>query len=128
MSNIITRLKESAGFVSLSGATYEQIERAENSLGLKFSDEYREYLTAFGVASAAGHEFTGICASSRLNVVDVTELERQQNIVPNDWYVVEQANIDGIVIWQASTGEVYQTIPNGLPIKLCDSLSEYLDM
>ena len=79
---------------------------------LKFSDEYRKYLARYGVASANGHEFTGICASSRLNVVDVTISERINN--PNiqmDYYVVEQANIDRIVIWQSQTGEIYQSAP-----------------
>jgi hypothetical protein len=42
-------------------------------------------------------------------------------------YVVEQANIDGIVIWQSETGEVFQTMPNALPIKISDSLLEYLE-
>lgn len=33
------------------------------------------------------------------------------------WYVIEEAHIDGIVIWQNELGHVYQTSPFGLPKK-----------
>lgn len=42
------------------------------------------------------------------------------------YYVVEQANIDGIVIWQASDGKVYQTNPKLKPLQIAESLSEYI--
>lgn len=129
MSDIIKRIQTKPNFCMLSGASLEQIEQAEKALSLKFADEYREYLTAFGVASIYGHEFTGICSSSRLNVVSVTISERINNSTAStNWYVVEQANIDGIVIWQSSTGEVWQTVPNKPPEKLCRSLCEYIQL
>ena len=61
-------------------------------------------------------------------MVQVT-LEERANLpdVPADWYVVEQANIDGIVIWQAVSGEIYQTQPGAQPVKIADSLTEYID-
>ena len=129
MSNIVKKLKAQPNFHALSAANIEQIEQAEKALELKFADEYREYLISFGVVSFYGHEFTGICKYPRLNVVDVTICERINNpTIPTDWYVVEQANIDGIVIWQSgSTGEIYQTIPNAPAVKLCGSMCEYLD-
>ena len=127
--DIIKTMQEYSDLISGVGVSEEKIQNAETSLQLQFSDEYRKYLTVFGIAAVNGHEFTGICESQRVNVTNVTFTER--NRMPTaraEWYVVEQANIDGIVIWQSSTGEVYQTIPNGLPIKLCNSLSEYLDL
>ena len=81
----------------------------------------------YGAVTFSGHELTGICNSKRLNVVDVTKEERKYNKVPEDWYVIEQANIDDIVIWQDTNGAVYQTMPNKKPIKLCNSLLEYID-
>lgn len=110
-------------------ATPSEVSQAEQALHLAFSPEYREYLSAYGVASADGHEFTGICASPRLNVVNVTREERETNPgVPDDWYVVEQAHIDGIVIWQSEKGEVYQTQPGAEPFRLCASLAEYINL
>lgn len=129
MSDIVKMLRSKPNFRAMSGASQEQIEQAEKTLTLRFAAEYREYLSEFGVASACGHELTGICASPRLNVVDVTISERVSNQkIPSNWYVVEQANIDGIIIWQSGTGEVYQTTPNAPPVFLCKSLFEYLEL
>ena len=106
----------------------EKIIEAENALELRFSDEYKSYLLAFGAASANGHEFTGICDSARLNVVEVTKEEWLYNSnVPHDLYVVEQTHIDGIVLWQPKTGQIYQTCPNSAPSLLYDSLCELLE-
>ena len=129
MSDIITKLRAKPFFYSLGCVSEVQIVTAEQQLGLKFSGEYREYIAEFGIVSFEGHEFTGICSSPRLNVVDVTLTERNRNpTVQEDWYVVEQANIDSIVIWQSSTGEVYQTMPGVAPVKLCSSLVEYISL
>jgi len=129
MSDIILKLKNMSGFTSLSSAAEEKITQAEEALNLTVSDEYREYVTVFGVVSFDGHEFTGICLFPRLNVADVTISERISNpTIPLNWYVVEQANIDGIVVWQSSAGEVWQTMPGSPPVKLCESLCEYLEL
>ncbi len=129
MDNFVLAMKHRDDLFFLKGASEEQVKSAEIKLGLGFSDEYRSYLLAFGVASANGHEFTGICGSPRLNVVDVTLEERRYNPnVPPDLYVVEEANIDGIVLWQSQAGKIYQTRPNQPPVPLCDSLSELLEM
>ncbi|MDR3313690.1 MAG: SMI1/KNR4 family protein [Oscillospiraceae bacterium] len=55
----------------MNGVTEQQIIEAEQKFGLKFFSDYREYLSEFGIVSFGGHEFTGICSSTRLNVVDV---------------------------------------------------------
>ena len=129
MSGFANKLRNLPDFISLISATSEQISKAENKLGLKFSNEYREYLTECGVASANGHEFTGVCKSSRLNVVDVTISERIRNPnIQTIYYVVEQINMDRIVVWQSNSGEVFITTPSMPPIKLCNSLCEYLEI
>ena len=127
MADITSILRGLPHFVALHSATAEEIKNAESKLDLRFSDEYCTYLKKFGVASAGGHELTGICNSPRLNVIDVTKNERANNPdVPKDWYVIEQANIDDIVIWQSATGEIYQTAPNSESMKICDSIAEYI--
>lgn len=127
MTSIVNKLRALPAFCSLTGVSMEQIADAENALALRFADDYREYLLAFGIASSDGHEFTGICNSKRLNVVDVTLAER--NIapdVPQNWYVLEETNIDGVVIWQNSIGEVFQTQPGREAIKIAGSICDYL--
>ena len=126
-TNIAELMLQQPVFHSRSPVPSEDIDAAERELGLCFATDYREYIAAFGVASFAGHELTGVCKSKRLSVVDVTIEERSNTAVPSDWYVLEQANIDGIVIWQASNGAVYQTAPNAKAKKICGSLAEYIE-
>ena len=129
MTSIVNKLRALPAFCSLTGVSMEQIADAEKALTLRFADDYREYLRSFGIASAGGHELTGICNSKRLNVVDVTLAERSISPgIPQNWYVLEEANIDGIVIWQNSTGEIFQTQPGREAVKLADSICDYLDL
>ncbi len=125
---IIKMMQEKPAFHARSAASDEEIQAAENALGLQFAKDYREYVAAFGAASFAGHELTGICKPDRVNVVAVTLEERYNMAVPADWYVLEQAHIDGIVLWQNIVGAVYQTSPNTKPKKLCESLAEYIEL
>lgn len=128
MADIVKFMQKQPDFYAMKGASEEDIKMAEQVLELRFATEYRKYIAAFGIASFAGHELTGVCKSKRLSVVDVTIEERNNVVVPADWYVLEQANIDGIVIWQASNGTVYQTAPNTKAKKLCGSIAEYIEM
>ena len=129
MADFINILSSLPDFHALAGASEEQIAQAERALSLRFADDYRQYVRAFGAMSAAGHELTGICASRRLNVVDVTLSARAaQPAIPRDWYVLEEANIDGILVWQSGTGEVFQTQPGAEPVKLAASIREYLNL
>lgn len=129
MTGIISKFRALPFFRCLSGVSEEQITHAEDILVLRFADDYREYLRTFGVASGNGHEFTGICNSKRLNVVDVTLAERDNAVgIPQDWYVLEEADIDGIIIWQCSTGEVFQMQSNGKTVGIAASICEYLEL
>lgn len=125
--DIVTYLRNQEGFVCFIGADQEDIEQAEQRLGLKFSQEYRSYVSALGVASYLGHELTGIGLSRHLDVICTTQEERQfANDIPNDWYVVEATHIDGVVFWQNGIGEVFKTSPNCMPQKVADSLLDLL--
>lgn len=129
MTSIVNKLRALPAFCSLAGVSMDLIVDAEKALALRFADDYREYLLAFGIASSDGHEFTGICNSKRLNVVDVTLAEKSiAPGIPNDWYVLEEANFDGIVIWQNSIGGIFQTQPGREAVKLADSICDYLDL
>ena len=108
------------------GADIEEIKETEDRLNLEFSVEYKDYLKKYGVASADGHEFTGIVNSPRLNVVDVTMKTKKDHDVAAELYVVELLQIDGIIIWQNKTGEVFMMSNNGELSKIGDNLMEYL--
>jgi len=125
--NVMSVLRNKQNFKSYVAGKKSEILKAEELLSLVFNQEYINYMQEVGFATYEGHELTGICKFKRLNVVDVTIMERELfPYIPLDWYVIEQLNIDGIVIWQSSTGEIYQTSPNSKPEKIYDSLAEYI--
>ena len=129
MSALTQKMPSMKSFKSRTPATEEQIKCAEEELGLTFTKEYSEYLAEFGCASFYGHEFTGICNSERLNVVQVTtELRALNEGTPCDWYVIEENNVDGISVWQNSKGSIYLMIPNHTAKKIADSFLEYISL
>lgn len=126
MSTIVEALKGKSDFFCEKGASEEEIRNAEASLGLYFADDYKLYLQHYGSVSCGGHELTGISADKSLDVVLVTKQNLSKNpAITIPLYVVEETHIDGIVIWQASTGEIFQSEYKSAPIKVFDSLVEY---
>lgn len=127
MSKIIEVIKSLPKMFSCTPASEIQISDAEIQLCLKFAEEYKSYLAEFGEVSAKGVELTGIISADYLNVVLATkekwELYPQ---VEHNLYVVEDTLVDGIVIWQDSNGSIYKTMPNIKPIKIFESLADYL--
>lgn len=103
------------------------VRQAEEKLGLRFSNQYREYILKCGTITFNGHEITGISEVAWTNVVNVTLEQRELHPhIPKDWYVVEEAHIDDIIFWQAESGVIYQTSFSSDPIKICDSFEAYL--
>lgn len=127
MKKIVDLINSLPEMLPLKSATEEQINEAEQQLGVRFADEYKEYLKAFGAVIADGIELTGIAKSEHRNVVSLTKKERELNSkVPNTMYVIENTCVDGIIIWQDTEGVVYQTSPNTEPAKIASSLYEYI--
>ena len=112
MKEIVDLLRAQPAFISIKAPTAQEVTQAEQSLGVTFAADYRDYVAALGVASYEGHELTGVCPFPRLSVVSVTQQERAANpAIPSAWYVLEQTNIDDLVIWQDASGAGYQAIP-----------------
>ena len=127
MSLFIENLKEKNDFYYEKGASLDDIKRAEEALGLVFSEDYKKCLQLYGSISYGGHELTGFSEDESLDVINVTlnNLKKNNNIkIP--LYVIEETHMDGIVIWQAPTGEIYQTGYKGVPEKIYESLEEYM--
>lgn len=125
--NIIETINSLEDIITGTPANIESIQKAEESLKLKFNDEYIQYVSTFGMLVFDGHELTGISASSRLDVVKATnDAKNFYNKVPNDLYVIEFLNIDGLVVWQNSLGEIYLCDMECNLKKICNSLLEYI--
>lgn len=127
MKKIVDLINSLPEMLPLKPATEVQITDAELQLRVRFADEYKEYLKAFGAIMADGIELTGIAKSEHRNVVSLTKKERELNSkVPNTMYVIENTCVDGIIIWQDTEGIVYQTSPDTEPAKIASSLYEYI--
>ena len=128
MSDIIERLKaHSEALYTGKGSTVDNVAKAEKTLGVRFAADYRRCLLEYGVIAYDGHELTGISDTPRLDVVEATRRQRGYNPgISTDWYTIEEANIDGITIWQDAKGVIFGTVMNGEPIKLADNLPQYL--
>ena len=127
METIVDTLKSIPDYIGSNGRAEENIWEAESFLGVSFAADYRQYLKMIGLASFDGHELTGLTNISRLDVVTVTKEQRAINTnIPESWYVVEETNIDGIIIWQNELGHMYQTSPSGIPQKNAHSQLEYI--
>lgn len=126
MNDIIKTLKYAPDFIGGRGRSDKEIESAEKELGINFASDYKTYLKEIGLACFDGHELTGICEDLRLDVVHVTKDQWENNPEAKNYYVIEEANIDGIVIWQDFSGKIYMTEGN-LELKLiADSLIDYI--
>ena len=70
---------------------------------------------------------TGFSDDEALDVVKATlkNLKKNQN-VKTPLYVIEETHMDGIVIWQTASGEIFQTKYKGSPEKIFDSLIKYV--
>ena len=128
MSSLIEIMQGKKNYHGLAAVTKEQIDDAQRRLGLPFSSDYKEYISAVGIASFSGHELTGICASPRLDVVSVTEKYRK--IMPETnptWYVLEELNMDQITIWQDVDGRIYRVTPHAEPVMIAQNIIDYID-
>lgn len=139
MNDFTTLMKEMPGYFEEDTVSMKVIVEAQKNLDVEFSAEYVKYLQEIGVFTANGVEFTGIFISKYWNkifttVVDNTIDERKiakeyGYTIPNDFYLIHNFGIGGILIWQNTKGEIYQTIRGlssaELPKKIYDSMNDY---
>ena len=126
MKKIIEVINNLSNLLPLKPASDTQITDAELQLRVSFAEEYKDYLSEFGAIMADGIELSGIAKAEHRNVVALTKKERELNPkVPNTMYVIENTCVDGIIIWQDTKGDIYQTQPNMEPKKIADSMAEY---
>ena len=127
MSAIIEAFTSTSSFLSGEGVSQDRIMQAEAELRLQFSDEYREYLSLWGIAAFDGHELTGITESCRLDVVTATtKAKKRYPMLPANLYVIEETNIEEVIVLQDTTGTIYGIGPNHQLEVIDSSLSDYI--
>jgi hypothetical protein len=127
-NNLMNTINARKGLFRLNGANDDQIDDAEKTLGLNFSEEYQAYLKEFGCISFDSHEFMGLNTSGRLDVVLITLFEREsrRHLIPLEMYVVEIINDGDMLILQNTNGEIFELLSNGDCNKIFDSFCAYL--
>lgn len=126
--SFISALNKMPGLCVGAGASEKEIIQAESRLGVRFANDYREYLERYGMAQMAGRELTGIGVVDHLDIIGVTQ-ECRECIpdLPPSWYVVEDLGIDGRTVWQDEDGVVYLVSPDGEMERIADGLQEYIE-
>lgn len=102
------------------------IKAAENTLNLKFADDYIEYLEAYGQIEASGIELTGLSKKKSTSVVEITTRERKLGSIPEGFYVIEDIGMDGIIYAQSHNGLIMELVPHQTPKEFAKSLQEYI--
>ena len=129
MSEIVQKLREQSDMLCLEGADPKNIEAAESRLSVKFAEEYREYTREFGAINIDGRQITGVNPAPDLDVVSITEFAREGTPeADSSWYVICDTHIDALLYWQDHDGKVYRTFPGESPVKVADSLVEFLQI
>lgn len=131
MSNIVSTIRKFTTMESFAlPASDETIEKAEKELNLKFANDYREYVSAFGAIWSEKITVSGIIDGDKdFGVVELTNRLRPlySPQTPHSFYVIEDVGVDGLVIWQDKNSAIYQSIPGSEPFRIHDNLSGFLE-
>lgn len=108
------------------GITQTEVVEAQKSIGISFAEDYTNYLLNFGQMQASGIELSGISDKVLTSVVKMTLEERERKSIPDNTYVIEELDIDGIIYVQDTQGIIYEISPGAKPNKVADSLIQYI--
>lgn len=104
----------------------DSIRKAEQELGLVFSEEYKDLLLNFGTASLNYIDILSTINNDHYNVVSKTkELRSVFSNLDANLYVVVDAGVDGVYALQDKNGKIYEI--NGSDImEAYDSLLDFI--
>ena len=127
MDKIIELFTKIEGLKSLGGCSQEEMQEAEEKLGLKFPEEYKNYLLEYGTARFNGVELCGLNSTGYLNVVEATEQEKSVNhAFPNKMFVIEDLGVDAKLIIGDEKGNIY-LLQRDKKRLVCASFLEYVE-
>lgn len=126
MNNIITTIESFKRKMFTGSVSSELIVNAENELGISIAPEYKEVLKKYGSLCVKGEEFLGIDCDNYDVVKATNEARKNDKNFPLDMYVIENTAIDGILIVQNFTSELFSYQSNGKLQHIASCLDEYL--
>ncbi|MCW9699522.1 MULTISPECIES: SMI1/KNR4 family protein [unclassified Avibacterium] len=118
-------------------ANENEILSAERQLGIKFSSEYRDFLSSFGILSYNSDEIYGLGVSTDyyLNILNLLKEFKEYNVnIPNNHiplldigdgqYYIYDNNDGKIYVWSASSNSIIKNKQNSLTEFLLDILEQ----
>lgn len=127
--NICEFLESCDDFTHSGHTTIEEIREAEKQLNLKFADDYVECLLKYNCVSVEDVEIMGITDFKACSVVYETISEKESEghaYIKDEMYLISNIGFDDILAWQDHSGTVYLSEPFRRPVKVADSLAEYI--
>ena len=124
--DIIKFINDLEGASTLGKVSESDVSGAEESLGLKFAEDFRQYLLNFKYFSYLNLELTGLVDQKAFNVVEVTKREKDLNNWDKDFYVISEIGIDSIVILQDEQGNIYESKLGMKPKQIYNNLLDYI--
>lgn len=103
-------------------------EKAEEELGLLFSEDYVHFIGEMNHLWYKGDLFLGLHKKDNMGTVKATKDARQSwEGFPMNMYVISLLGIDGIMILQDSSGKIYEYFPQNKPHYIFNNLNTYLN-
>lgn len=125
MQKLATKLKQSGAIIR--PASEIDIQNAENLLNINFSNEYRNYLTTFGIISLESTETfgLGIPNSSYLNIIEqISDFKKLGDKTPpyfiplsdfgDGYYYFYDNSQQRVIIWSSPNGGIVKVIDKNL--------------
>lgn len=127
MNKTIELFSKIEGLKARGGCSQEDIQVAEQKLGLSFPEEYKNYLLKYGSVRFNGVELCGLNATGYLNVVEATEQEKSVNTsFPDKMFVIEDLGVDAKLIIGDEKGNIY-LLQRDKKRLVCASFLEYVE-
>lgn len=127
MKKLISEIEKKYKVYRAAGCTADAVIAAEKSLGVRFSEEYRNYVMEYGAISFGPNEFTGLAVDDYIDVVTVTKREKELNqAFPKNSIVIQNLGIEGIIIIQDEDGTIYQMDESGKKKFAANGFVDYL--
>lgn len=107
MSLSIDMIAEHSAQNIFDGVNEERVQSAEAELGIKFPDEYREYLLRFNYAEIFGDPIFGCHDDEGFSWCDVVNLNKGSEHLAKGFLAFISTDIDGTLYFSLSEAEIY---------------------
>ena len=108
------------------GVNKDVVISAEAELGVKFSDDFVEYLVNYGTVELNGNKLFGLGVNGYRNIVRATNKEKSlSENFPQNFVVIYNLGINSVLILLGNDGCVYEYTPQSMK-KIFDNFNQWI--